>query len=336
MKTRSGRYYIPVFLLVVWSLLLTACATVKVRLGPDAEAELKEVTLEGKGREKVLVIPVRGFLSNSPKRGLLGERPSIVQEVVSQLKMAEKDDQVKAVLLKINSPGGSTTASDILYHEITGFMERKKVKVVAALMDVAASGGYYIALPADRIIAHPTTITGSVGVILMKPKVGGLMDKVGLSVEVNKSGQEKDIGSPFRPTSAEEQRILQELTDKLGKRFIELVARHRTKEVEALTRIASARIYLPEEALQLKLIDAIGYLDDALGEAREMAGLPKDAKVVVYRRTKRANDNIYNTSASIPWNTGSGLSLIDLNLADVVPALSPGLYYLWLPGAAGN
>ena len=110
----------------------------------------------------------------------MDQRPSQVQEVVSRLRRAEKDEEVKAVLLEINSPGGSITASDILYHEIMDFKERTGARVVAALMDVAASGGYYIALPADRIIAHPTTITGSVGVILVQPKVTGLMDKLGL------------------------------------------------------------------------------------------------------------------------------------------------------------
>ena len=199
----------------------------------------------------------------------------MVQEVVSQLRLAEKDKEIKAVLLEINSPGGSTTASDILYHEIVDFKERTKTKIVAGLMDVAASGGYYIALSADRIVAHPTTITGSVGVIFITPKVTGLMDKLGLAVEVNKSGKEKDIGSPFRPSTPEEQKIFQELTDRMGKRFLDLVAKHRKIDPAVLCFISTARICLADEAMQLKLIDRIGYLSDAIAEAKELGGFLK-------------------------------------------------------------
>ncbi len=313
--------------------LLVGCGALKVNIGTVSKTEpLKEYTLEGKETGKVLVIPVRGFLSDAPKKGLLHDRPSIVEEVVSQLRLAEKDKEVRAVVLEIDSPGGSITASDILYHEIINFKERTGTKMVAAFIDLAASGGYDIALPADRIVAHPTTITGSVGVIFVLPKVGGLMDKLGLAVEVKKSGSEKDIASPFRPSTAEEQRILQEMTEKLGGRFLSLVAKHRKLDQKALNDVSTARIYLADEALQLKLIDSIGYLSNALSEAKSLAGLPDSAKVVVYRRTKYPNDNVYNTSASLP--NGGGTPLIDLNLPEIIPTLHPGFYYLWQPGTA--
>jgi protease-4 len=127
----------------------------------------------------------------------------MVQEFVSQLRLAEKDKKIKALLLKIDSPGGSVIASDIVYNEILAFKKRTGAKVVVAMMGVAASGGYYISLPADTIVAHPATITGSIGVIFFRPKVTGLMGKIGVGVEVNKSGKNKDIGSPFRQTTAE-------------------------------------------------------------------------------------------------------------------------------------
>ena len=237
------------------------------------------------------------------------------------------------MLLEINSSGGSVTASDILYHEIMGFKQRTGTRIVAALMDVAASGGYYIALPADLIMAHPTTITGSVGVIFIVPKVAGLMDKLGVAVEVKKSGRDKDMGSPFRPSTRDEEVILQELTDKMGKKFIDLVAKHRTEDAKALTNISSARIYLASEALQLKLIDRIGYMDDAISVARDLAGLSRDAKVVVYRRSKYPDDNVYNTSSSY---SGAPLAFMNLGLPEVIPDLSPGFYYLWTPGTMGD
>ena len=294
------QFYVVISLLMAIAFLTSGCSGLKIHMGPDSKEPLKQFTLQGKERGKVLIIPIRGFLSDAPKKGLLDDRASVVQEVVSQLRMAEKDEEIKAVLLEINSPGGTITASDILYHEIMEFKERTKTKIVAVLMDVAASGGYYIALPADRIVAHPTTITGSVGVIFITPKVSGLMDKLGLAVEVNKSGREKDIGSYFRPSTPEEQKIFQEMTDKMGGRFLDLVAKHRKMDPKALTSISTARIYLADEALQLKLIDSIGYLSDAISEAKELAGLSKEAKVVVYRRSEYPNDNLYNTSPSGP------------------------------------
>jgi ClpP class serine protease len=154
------------------------------------------------------------------------------------------------------------------------------------MMDVAASGGYYVALPADFILAHPTTITGSIGVAFMRPKVTGLMEKIGLEMEVNKSGKNKDIGSPFREATKEEQKILQGLTDGLGERFLNLVAKHRKLDKNALQDIATARVYLSDEALQHGLVDKVGYLDEAVSKAANLAGLSEDAKVVVYRRTR--------------------------------------------------
>jgi len=326
--------FLKASLLVMAAILLSSCAGINIRIGSRSEERLKEYTLEGRGREKVLVIPVRGFLSDASERSLLANRPSIVEEIVAQLRKGQEDRNVKAVLLEINSPGGSTTASDILYHEIQRFKERTGAKVVAAFMDVAASGGYYVALPADLIVAHPTAVTGSVGVIMITPKVAGLMDKLGVGMEVNKSGKEKDIGSPFRASTPEEQRILQELIDGLGSRFLSLVAKHRNLDSAALAGVSSARINGSEEALHLKLVDRIGYLSDALMDAKRLAGLGDDAKVVAYRRTKYPDDNIYNQSSA--WDQGAGLSLVDLHIREIVPVLSPGFYYLWMPGMTGK
>ena len=266
-------FFFKTSLLGVAALLAVSCAGINIRIGTRSEEPLKEYTLEGKGREKVLVIPVRGFLSDASERGLLGGRPGAVQEIVAELRKAQKDHNIKAVLLEINSPGGSTTASDVLYHEITRFKELTNAKIVAAFMDVAASGGYYVALPADRIVAHPTAVTGSIGVILITPKVAGLMDKIGVAVEVNKSGSEKDMGSPFRASTVEEQKILQEMIAGLGSRFLALVAKHRNVDAAVLDKISTARIYGSEEALRLGLVDRIGYLDDALIDAKHLAGL---------------------------------------------------------------
>jgi protease-4 len=315
-------------------LLLSGCAAPKIGfLSPD-QVPLQESTLQGSGKDKVVVISVRGLLSNQPKSGLIKKKPSMVQEVVSQLRKAEADSQIGAVVLKVDSPGGSVTASDQLYHEIASFKQRTGVKVVAAMMDVAASGGYYLSLPADHIQAHPTTLTGSVGVIFIQPRFYGMMDKIGVQVDVNRSGRNKDMGSPFREPTEEEDRIIQDLTDKLAERFIQRVAKHRNLATRQMQEIASGRIYLADDAKAAGLVDSIGYLDDAVHKAIQLAGLPKDAKVVVYRRAEYPNDNLYNTATNLD-GTGK-LAMINIDLLDTLSAMNAGYYYVWPPAAAGE
>ena len=326
------RKLFSLFFLVIL-IFINGCTAPKIRLFPSQADPLKEFTLEGKAAKKVLVISIRGVITDSPKEELIRTRPSIVQEVVSQLRLAEADENVKAVLLKIDSPGGSVTASDVLFNEISAFKERTKSKVVVAMMGVAASGGYYISLPADYIVAHPTTLTGSIGVIFLRPQVTGLMQKVGVDVEVNKSGKNKDIGSPFRKMTAEEAKILQDLTDRLGVRFVDLVVKRRKLDPKVVAEISTARVYLAGEALELGLVDEIGYLDRAVAQAKKLADLPEDAKVVVYRRTEYPDDNLYNPSTSYG---GGRLSLISLELPGVFKQLSAGFYYLWPAAATGD
>jgi len=313
--------------LVVISLIFVGCTAPKIRLFPSQADPLQEFTLEGKADPKILVIPVRGVISDNPREGFIRTRPSLVQEVVSQLRLAEDDKKVKAVVLKIDSPGGTVTASDILFNEILTFKERTKAKVVVAMMGVAASGGYYISLPADYIFAHPTTLTGSVGVIFLRPKVIGLMEKIGMGVEVNKSGINKDMGMPYRPATAEEKNILQAMTDRLGVRFIDLAAKYRNLSPSVTAQIATARVYLANEALELGMVDEIGYLDQAIAKAKQLADLPDNARVTVYRRTEFPDDNIYNTSTRYG---GGDLSVISVDLLpDSLNQLRTGFYYLW-------
>lgn len=315
--------------LVILGLLLSGCISPKVKLFSDGREPLEEHTLQGSAEPKILVVNIRGLISDAPRESLLRSRPSMVQEVLSQLKKAEQDKTVKALVLKLDSPGGVVTASDVLYHQVVRFKQRTGARVVAAMLDVAASGAYYVALAADCIVAHPTTVTGSVGVIFLQPKVGGLMKKIGLAFEVSKSGANKDMGSPFRASSAEERQIIQQLINELAARFLGLVARHRPMDRQAMEGIATGRVYSAREALQIGLVDQIGYLDDAIVKAKQLAGLPGDAKVIVYRRAEYPDDTLYNTSTA--RSGAAPLRLVDLGMADFMTSLPVGFYYLWLP-----
>lgn len=321
------------FMVTLITIFCFGCAGPRITLFPSASDPLREMTLEGEAVDKIQVIPVTGLITDVPRRRVMGTMPSLVQEVVSHLRLAEKDDQVKVILLKIDTPGGTTTASDILYHEIVTFKARTGKKVVVCMMNLATSGGYYVALPADMIIAHPTTVTGSVGVILIRPNVTGLMEKIGVGVQVNKSGQNKDMGSPFRPITPAEENMLQDLTDTYGKRFVDLVARHRKLDGERLAKVADARLFSADAALAAGMVDRIGYLSDAISEAKKIAGIDADARVVTYRRTEYADDNLYNRSTSAP--PSDPIPLVDMGpIADLIN-LDAGFYYLW-PQATGS
>ena len=319
--------YLVITMLIL--MMVTACSGPRIKLFSDTIDPLEEFTLEGSGTDKILLIPVNGLISDRPKKGLIHTSASLVEQIVSQINKAEKDKQIKAVLFKINSPGGTITASDLLYHEISLFKERTGTKITVSMMDVATSGAYYISLPADLIMAHPTTVTGSVGVIYLQPKVGGLMDKIGLSVDVKKYGKNKDMGSPFRDSSEEEQKLMQKAVNDFGERFIRLVQKHRKPERQALSEISTARVFLAEEALKLGLVDKIGYLSDAVKESKMLAGISKDARVVVYRRNEFPEDNYYNTAGIASEDLN--ISVINIELPESL-SLKTGFYYLW-PGA---
>lgn len=308
-------------------LLLGGCSAPMFNILDPRPQPLREYTLEGKGADKILMIPVAGMISDAPQQTLLGSSPSIVEQVVVELQKARDDSSIKAVLFKVNSSGGTITASDLLYHEIVSYKAQTGNKIGVIMMDLAASGAYYISLPADFIMAHPTTLTGSVGVIFMRPKAHGLMEKVGLGVEVSKFGKNKDMGSPFRETSDEERILMQKTVDTYGNRFLGLVQKHRRLDEASLKEVSTARVFVADEALRLKLIDKIGYIRDAVKEIRKAAGLPDDARVVVYRRKDIPEENYYR--ASTP--DVASLSLIHIDLPEILKAKA-GFYYLW-PGA---
>ena len=322
--------YLIIVLLVL--VLIMGCATPRINIFNVAPDPLKEYTLEGTGADKILLIPVNGLITDNPKKGLITTSPSLVEPVVLQINKAQSDKQIKAVLFKVNSPGGTITASDLLYHEISAYKEKTGSKIVISMMDLATSGAYYMSLPADIIMAHPTTITGSVGVISLQPKVKSLMDKIGLGVDVQKVGKYKDMGSPFRDTSEEERKLLQKAMNDFGERFMGLVKKHRKLTPQAIAEISTARVFLADEALQMGLIDKIGYISDAVKETKKIAKTSEDAKLIVYRRAEFPEDNYYNIAGAASENLN--VSVINIELPEILSAKT-GFYYLW-PGAVST
>jgi protease-4 len=309
MRQKGKRWVVIGF----WLALAAGCVTVKVSLFEEP-GPLKEKTVSGRGRDKILLVDINGMIMEGPHRLLGGLKavttPSRVKE---ELEKAAKDERIKAVVLKINSPGGTVSGSDVVLHELKAFKEGKGVPVVACLTGLATSGGYYVAQAADTIIAYPTCITGSIGVLAMKLNVKGLMDKVGVESDLVKSGDWKDFWSPFRPAGPEEKRMMQAVIDNFYKGFTEVVAEGRKLQTGEVRQVADGRIYTAAQARDLGLVDRLGYLDDALKEARRQAGL-QEARVVCYHRPESYRPTIYSM-------------LPDLEMA------GPQFLYLWWAAA---
>ena len=250
----------------------------------------------------------------------------LLARVREELARAEKDDAVKALVVRINSPGGTITASDVALSRDPRVQAARKIPVVAAIMDVGASGGYYAALAADQIFAHPTTITGSIGVIMLTVNAQGLLEKVGVAPLAIKSGPLKDAGSPFRGLTDEERAVFQAVIDDMYGRFVRLVAESRKIPEARVRSFADGRIYTAEQARALGLVDRIGYLDEAVAAARQAAALDS-ARVVMSHRPREYRANLY--SASPP---AAGADALVAQLAGLLGG-SPGarFLYLWWP-----
>jgi protease-4 len=202
-------------------------------------------------------------------------------DIAKQIKRAGEDSSVKAIILRINSPGGSAAASQELHEEVRKARENDKI-VVASMSDVAASGGYYVACGADKIVANPGTITGSIGVIFSQLQYSELLEKYGVRSNVIKSGKYKDIGSPLRNMTEEERQILQEMIDDVYSQFVHAVAEGRQMNESEVLELADGRIFTGRQAKELGLVDELGNFQDAVDLAAELAGIKGKPKMVEY------------------------------------------------------
>jgi len=197
---------------------------------------------------------------------------------LDEMKDYVKDSSIKAIVLRIDSPGGAVAPSQEIYEEVRKAVAKKKI--VVSMGSVAASGGYYIASPATRIIANPGTLTGSIGVIMEIPNVEGLMNKIGVKTEVIKSGRHKDIASVFRGIKKEEKQILQSVLDNVHEQFILAVAEGRKMLHDDVVRIADGRVFTGEQALKIGLVDELGNLEDAVKIAAKLSGVKGEPEVI--------------------------------------------------------
>jgi len=257
----------------------------------------------------IVGLGMRGFVLGG-KRGNIGvieieEIITSAKTIVKDLKALKEDPSIQAIIIRIDSPGGGVTASQEIYDEIKKVKETKKV--VASMGTVAASGGYFVSLPANVIVANPATITGSIGVIMEIPIIDELLKKIGIQFEVIKSKEFKDIGSPFRPMNDKEKRLLNGVVLDVYAQFIDAIAENRKLSKDSILKFADGRILTGRQAKEIGLVDTLGSFEDAVKIAGDLTGIEKPNLIYPFKR----------------------MSLIDLLIKPAEMLLIPKLEYLW-------
>ncbi len=234
-----------------------------------------------------VLIAVLSLILALNRTGPLGEKVALVRvtgvildstDIIEELRDYSKNNSIKAVVIRVDSPGGAVAPSQEIYEEILKIKEKKKI--IISMGTVAASGGYYISAPADKIVANAGTLTGSIGVIMELPNISGLMQKIGVETQVIKSGEHKDIASMFKALKPEEKQILQNVLDDVHNQFIIAVSEGRKMKFEEIKKLADGRIFTGRMAKELGLVDELGNLQDAIMLAGKLTGIKGEPEVV--------------------------------------------------------
>jgi protease IV len=310
---------------------IAGCGTPSFLVTPvSSSSELQEIQVQpGKGlfAPKIALIEVDGMLLNGKAGGFLQASENPLSLFTQQLQQAADDASVKAVVLRINSPGGAVATSDTMYAEVKKFRSDTGKPVIAAAQEVDASGAYYLSCACDKIVVHPAGIIGSIGVIFEDFDISGTLYKIGVEPNTIKSAEFKDIGSPFKHMTDRERVVLQAMVDHFYARFKGIVSDNRPiKTPEALAKVDDGRVFTSDDALALGLVDQVGRLDDAIDLAKTMSNTPS-AQIVMYKRPYGYSGSIYaDTSAPEPRS-----NVTTLALPDSQTLLPGGFYYLWEP-----
>lgn len=283
----------------------------------------------GSGGPRVAIVDVDGLLLNRSPSGPYSAGENPVAAFRERLDAVAADPTIAAVVLRINSPGGSVTASDVMAEDLRRFRERAGKPVVCCLMDLGTAGAYYLAVGGDRIVAHPTTVTGGIGALINRYNLRDAMAQFNIVAEPIASGPLVDMGNVAAPLSDEAERLLQGMADGFADRFRERVAARRPQITEDDWRVLDDGRVLPaDEALDRRLIDRVGYLDDAIAEAERLAGsAPGAAEVVLL---KRRGDPARSVYAATPNRPIQG-ELFPISYPGLDRAKTPTFLYLWAP-----
>jgi len=322
--------HLSILPVVIGTLLVAGCVRQRgwlLKPIPLDERLHETVVARDKGwfvSDKIVIVDVSGLLINDRRRGLFASGDNPVSLFIEKLDKAEGDDLVKAVLLRINSPGGGVTASDIMYRRLLAFRQRRKIPVVAVIEDIGASGAYYLACGADRIVAHPTSVVGSIGVMMQTVSVAGTMKMIGMEAKALTSGPYKDLANPLKPLNDKDLAILQDMVNVYHQQFLRVVKAGRPDlSGEKLKELADGRVFASDQAKARGLVDELTYMDGAVALAKGLSHVDK-ARVVIYHRPLGYRANVYSTAPAAPQ-----INLINLSVPELLRTAQPQFLYLW-------
>ncbi|MEX2672188.1 MAG: signal peptide peptidase SppA [Phycisphaeraceae bacterium] len=326
------------FTLCLSLITLTACSpmTFTVGLRPSDEKIESSIVERDEGfwvRDRVAIVDISGLIHNVRTSGLLSSEPNPVGVLHETLEAARQDDNVKAIILRLNSPGGTVTASDAMYREIERFRRETDKPVVTIMMDVAASGGYYVACATDHVIAYPTTITASIGVIMQTVSVKPALARVGVQAEAITSGPNKDTGSPLSTLTDEKRAVLQNMVDDFYTQFVGVVREARPNITEAdFADATDGRAVTGVAAYEMGLVDQLGDVHDAWAKAKQLAGVERAHLVMYHSNYQPANSPYARTPVGQP-SSGTQVNIAQINLDDLFTAgdATMAFMYLWRP-----
>lgn len=330
MRKRNIYLYIALLLSFSW---LAGCGSRAFHIELiHTSKELKETVIQkDEGlivTDKIAVIDVDGLMINRPKRGFLRTGDNPVSLFVEKLDKAARNRSVKAVVLRLNSPGGTVSASDIMHHRLLEFKSKTGKPVIACVVGLGCSGAYYLACGCDGIVIQPSAVTGNIGTIFQTFSVAGTMEKIGVKAVTIKSGKLKDMASPLHDLSEDEQQVLQGIIDELYEQFLDVVRRGRLNlDEQMISELADGRVFTAGQALDKGLVDRIGYLSDGILWAGEMAGIER-ANVVIYHRPTAYKPNVYGSASAGTEGLGP---LINIDLPDWLAPGESQFLYLWHP-----
>jgi protease-4 len=268
--------------------------------GEDEYPRLRERWSMGSGTTKVVRIAVDGVLFREPSDGWF-VREDPVESILRQIRAATQDPAVHGLILEISSPGGAVTPCDEIHRAICAFRERQPGRqVVASVREMAASGGYYIACAADWIVAEPTAIVGSIGVVLQSLNWHELSRKLGVDSTTVKAGENKDLLNPFRPVDSNDVRIVQQVVDEMHQRFRDLVRQGRRMNEEEVRAVADGSIFTAAVGKEKKLVDELGYFEDAVQRIAERLGV-SEVRVVRYQTSLSPFSQLFGAEVSSLW-----------------------------------
>lgn len=336
-----ARTLTPLF--VLFGLIATGCSPLglQIRLGPTKDPMVATGVLDvgegsGKPSDRVALIVVRGLITDTPTTGFLGSSNAPLDDLTHQLRLAERDDKVRAVILRIDSPGGTVAGSETAYREVRDFAERTGKPVVASMGEIATSGGYYLALAADHIVAEPATLTGSIGVVIPSLNFSEGLGRLGIQSHFITSGPNKDLANPLAPVREGHYDILGGIVREYYASFLSLTLRRRPSlRPDAVASATDGRVMTGDTAAAIGLVDSVGGVREAARQAMELAKIDR-ATVIRYGSRANAPRTAYalaDPPRPLAFESDQSINLLRFDgLSAGALGLRPGVgYYLWLP-----